>query len=155
MTTYNFNKQFELGKTGEEQLDNLFKARGLDVEICDSMSIQRQGIDRRISNPLTQEVWSVEYKTDFQGAKTGNIFLEMCWKDRAGWVLTTQSDYVVYYLPEKCIFIFRPEVIREHISSWLNSLKWRTVKNESYEAYGMLLPIERLKSLCKSVIDVY
>lgn len=147
---YNFSEQLRLGAEGEEELDAYFGKLGVIVQPVTDLVEQKKGIDRIFHTVVSS--LTVEYKTDYLAGRTGNAFLEMIVNRKTGWVFTTQADYICYYVPQrKIIYFVKPDVIRQHINSWLNKLAWRTVKNTTYEAHGMLLPLETLEKISSKV----
>lgn len=138
---YNFKTQLEIGYHGEAFLDDYFRGRGVQVEVVDDLDTQRRGIDRY----FRMDGWdySVEYKTDLTAGRTGNAFLEMVVDKKAGWVMRTQADFVAYFVPgDRIIYLFRPNVLREQLPGYINVLEWKTIRNDRFVAFGMVLPLE-------------
>lgn len=151
--TYSFAEQLALGKIQELALDKHFREKGLIVVEKDDLETQRRGIDRIIVDPNTGNSWAVEYKADFAAGKTGNIFLEMIVDRKAGWVLTTEADTIVYLIVDTGkIYVISTVKLRENVSEFINTLRWATVRNERYVAYGMLLPTTILARIASKVL---
>lgn len=139
---YNFQEQLKIGQEGEAFLDSFFRGKGVQVEVVDDLDTQRRGIDRYFH--IEGKTFSVEYKTDHTAARTGNAFLEMAVDKKAGWVQRTEADFIAYYVPgRQVIYLVRPERIRELLGAYINKLQWGEIRNDSFVAYGMLLPLDR------------
>lgn len=145
---HKFDESFVQGLKGEAYLDNFFARTYPDMSISEvSRDEQRKGIDRTFNNGTRQ--WNVEYKTDYMTNRTGNIFLEMTVnhypKPKLGWVVGSQADVLVYYIPEYAVFSLSFSLLRSKLDDYVKQLIWKVVKNEKYSAYGMILPLKRFE----------
>jgi len=98
--TYTFDTQKARGDAGESFLDQVFAA---DYEVRPATRAeQRRGIDRIFTHRQTGRRLTVEYKTDYKAAHTGNAFVETVSVDtagKAGWAYSSAADYLIYYVP--------------------------------------------------------
>jgi hypothetical protein len=143
--TYDFDQQLAEGAQGEAFLDDFFRARGHSVRPA-TMDEQRQGIDRVFTRP-DGRVMTVEYKTDRLAGKTGNAFVETVSVDargKMGWALTAQSDYLVYYIPERVIYVLPFMSLRWALPGWMRDYPARSAPNRGYDTHGVLVPLARL-----------
>lgn len=144
--SYDFDRQLAEGEAGEAFLDAFFRGRGHTVRPV-SMDGQRRGIDRDITAPDGRQM-SVEYKTDRLAARTGNAFVETISVDaeqgKMGWALTSQADYLVYYVPEHVILILPFASLRWALPGWMRDYPARAAPNDGYRTHGVLVPLDKL-----------
>lgn len=143
---YDFNRQLADGEVGEAFLDDFFRSRGHTIRLA-TREEQRQGVDRFITAPDGREM-KVEYKTDHLAARTGNAFVETVSVDTAGkpgWALTTQADYVVYYVPPLFIVVLPIMSLRWALPGWMREYPSRRAANDGYQTHGLLVPLDVLR----------
>lgn len=143
--TYDFDRQLAEGEAGEAFLDEFFRRRGHTVRPA-TREEQRQGIDRFIITPAGREM-KVEYKTDHVAARTGNAFVETVSVDTAGkmgWALTSQADYLVYFIPGQMIVVLPLRSLRWALPGWMREYPVRTAANNGYTTHGLLVPLAAL-----------
>lgn len=142
---YDFEHQLADGEAGEAFLDEFFRQRGHAVRPA-SREEQRQGIDRFIVTPAGREM-KVEYKTDHVAARTGNAFVETVSVDTAGkmgWALTSQADYLVYFIPDRMIVVLPLRSLRWALPGWMREYPARSAANNGYLTHGLLVPLGAL-----------
>jgi len=143
--TYDFNRQLAEGEQGEAYLDDFLRQRGHSVRDA-TRDEQRQGIDRVITT-RQGKVMRVEYKTDQTATRTGNAFVETVSVDTAGkmgWALTSQADYLIYYVPERVIYVLPLKSVHWALPGWMRDYPARTASNRGYDTHGVLVPLEVL-----------
>jgi hypothetical protein len=144
---YNFRHQLSEGQSGEAFLDSFFAGRGHDIDAA-SADEQRLGIDRVITAP-DGRVMRVEYKTDFLAGKTGNCFIETISVDsvgKFGWALTSQADYLIYYIPEQAIYVLPIRSIHWALPGWMRDYPAKQAPNAGYQTHGVLVPVREVAS---------
>jgi hypothetical protein len=86
--------------------------------------------------------FSVEVKSDRMAHKTGNVFIEIYYKDRPSGISTTQAQYWVYRIDEMDAAIILPvEKLKEIVKE---VYKANGLKNAGEYSKGVLIPISRL-----------
>lgn len=153
MKTYQFQAQKSQGCKGEKQLDRFFRS---DFEITEaSPNDQRQGIDRWWKCRESGRVYSVEYKTDSTAVKTGNAFIETVSVDsypyKKGWAYTSEADLLVYYLPEKRIYLITFTALRDCLPEWEEMHPTRQIPNVGYKTHGLLVPLADLAEIAEEI----
>ena len=153
---HGFQEQIAAGSLGETLLDTLF-GQWWDIEPV-TMGGQRRGLDRVFTRG--DESLDVEYKTDTQGAKTGNVFLETVSSDRGGrpgWVYSTEADALAYYLHANGGgrgLVFSPSALRRAIHGWVRRFEVKTATNPGYHSYGVLVPVKLAATLADGAFDL-
>jgi hypothetical protein len=150
---YNFQQQLSEGQKGERFLDEFFRP---DYAITPATpQEQRQGIDRIFTHRRTRRRLKVEYKTDSWSGRTGNAFVETVSVDtagKAGWALTSQADFLVYYVPDPAtIYIVKMAALRRQLAAWQTKYVSRTVQNDNYQTTGLLVPLDEFERLATEV----
>ena len=154
--TYTFDAQKARGEAGEAFLDQVFTA---DHEIRPATRAeQRRGIDRVFIHRQTGQCFTVEYKTDYKAAHTGNAFVETVSVDtagKAGWAYSSKADYLVYYVPgDEVIYAIALEVLRRELSRWVRAYPHRAAQNPAYATHGVLVPLDEFERHAEAVINV-
>lgn len=150
---YDFRKQLDIGKRGEEKLDSFFSAKGIEIQ-CVNRFDERRGIDRIFRKDGREH--TIEYKTDEKTQHTGNVFVETISNNQTGalgWAVKGLADCVIYYavgIEEAAII--RSEELRAKIAEWFFAYPTRAVKNRGYMTYGVLVPWEEFKKAADTVI---
>lgn len=148
MTTYNFDEQMQTGDQGEKIMDDFFAARGYTIRPA-TPEEQRRGIDRAFRSPKTGRVSLVEYKSDHTAARTGNAFIETVSVDSAGkpgWALTSQADYLVYFIPPTgTIYVIPFLAINWELPRWIRDYPPREAQNDGYKTHGVIIPLTELE----------
>ncbi len=110
---------------------------------------QREGIDRVFAPRDGKPSFTVEYKTDFTGVRTHNMFVETVSVDREhkpGWAVSSQADWLLYYLPEPedLIYAIRFTDLRANLDYWRGTCPERSIPNHGvagdYNTIGLLVP---------------
>ena len=142
---HNFNDSLKEGKKGEAVLDIYFQGMGFTTSPA-SLPIERCGIDRTFLSPSGSK-FTVEYKTDFHTARTGNAFIEtISFDDGAksihGWALTSLAQVLVYYIPQEGMALWLNTLeIKKSLPEWRLKFEKRKISNGSYHGEGVLVPI--------------
>ena len=153
---HTFQESLGTGSLGETLLDTLY-GRWWDIEAV-AMDDQRRGLDRMFTR--SGESLAVEYKTDTQGAASGNIFLETVSSDRngkPGWAYSTQADAVAYYLHEDGGgrgLVFSPSELRKALHGWVRRFRVVTATNPGYHSYGVLVPVKLAATMADGTFDL-
>lgn len=149
---YSFNKQRSRGYAGEQTLDRLF-GKFFEIRRA-SAAQQRQGIDRVMMGKAHKQTIRVEYKTDYTAATSGNAFIETLVAGQPGWALTSQADFIAYFVPNQHAYIVRPAALRTHLNEWEGRFEQRTITNRGYMATGLLIPLTYLAEISEAVYAV-
>lgn len=151
---YTFSEQFDKGSQGERELDTFFTEQDFEVEVITALEVQKIGIDRVFRRG--GKTWTVEYKTDYAAIITGNAFLEMIVDNRVGWVLSTQANYVYYYVPRPVSIVYVVDSIklRGELNTLVSRLTWKTIVNVKYSAHGMLYPLDELEKISTYTYEI-
>lgn len=153
---HTFNNSKKIGDAGEARLDQFFKDK-FQIEDVD-MSQQKLGWDRVFTHLESGARASVEYKTDTQSHKTGNIFIEI-WSNKEaskrGWAYTTTAQWLYYYvLGDGEVYIVDVVKLKLYLKNWEKQFIIKGAKNPNYSSEGMLVPVEIFKSICYEVIKL-
>lgn len=151
---YDFNEQKKSGAYGESYLDDFF-SRWYAITPASPMQ-QRQGIDRHFTR-RGGESMTIEYKTDWSAARTGNAFIELISVDCryvVGWAYSSCADYLLYLVPAAAIYVIKFAQLRLQLPFWTRRYELRTVQNEGYQARGILVPLADLAELAQQVISI-
>lgn len=153
---HTFNNSKKVGDAGEATLDKFFKDK-FNIEEVD-ISQQKLGWDRVFTHLESGARASVEYKTDTQSHKTGNIFIEI-WSNKEsgkrGWAYTTTAQWLYYYvLGAEEVYIVDVVKLKLYLKNWEKQFIIKGAKNPNYSSEGMLVPIEIFKSICYEVIKL-
>lgn len=150
---YDFNEQKQRGEISERYLDEYF-SRWYDIRPATTMQ-QRQGIDRHFTRRDNGETSTIEYKTDYAAANTGNAFMELISVDCryvVGWAYSSCADYLLYLVPGAAIYVIKFSQLRLQLPFWTRRYEMRSVQNEGYRARGILVPLVDLEKLAQQVI---
>lgn len=158
MTAYRFRERLGAGVRGEAFLDRFF-ATGF---VITEANRQREGIDRIFSPRDGKPTFTVEYKTDYTGVRTHNMFVETVSVDREnkpGWAIASQADWLIYYLPtpEDLIYAICFSDLRANLDYWRGNCPERAIPNQGsggpYNTVGLLVPQAEFERIATSVID--
>jgi hypothetical protein len=112
--------QLAKGAAAETQLDRHFADRFHITPATRAQ--QRQGIDRHFTHRQSGATYTIEYKTDWTAARTGNAFVETVSVDSAaipGWVYTSQAEWLAYFLPDHAtIYLLAFPTLRACLPQW-------------------------------------
>lgn len=138
-----FTDQLAKGTAAEQTLDGWARNRfGAEPRPAD-MDDQRRGIDRHIEAP-DGTTYTLEYKADGQGHRSGKAFIESISVDRTGkpgWLWTSQADYVVYWLSgDGRGWVITPANLQARAWDWTRRFPVKVSSNPSYHSYGILVP---------------
>lgn len=153
---YDFRQQLHQGQAGEHRLDQFF-SEWYDIAPV-GMEQQRQGVDRMFKRKDNGTTYKVEYKTDKTASSTGNAFVETVSVDTAnkpGWAYSSQSDYLVYFLPEDLlIYVIAFDRLRSHLPQWAKCHRTRRIPNKGYHTVGLLVPLDEFEKIATQVISL-
>lgn len=154
--TYIFDTQKARGDAGELFLDRWF---AVEYRVRPATpEQQRRGIDRIFAHRRTGKRLSVEYKTDYRAAQTGNAFVETVSVDtagKAGWAHSSKADYLIYYVPgDGLIYVLPLELLRRELPRWVRQYPLRAAQNEGYATHGVLVPLDEFERAAEVVINV-
>lgn len=147
-------------------IDLFLERRGYSLEEAPA-ELQYYGVDRICCSDVggLPCYRSLEYKTDYRAAETGNLFIETQIRERngdltPGWLRKTVAQVLVFYLPQTRRIIFIEAIeLRDWIFCFgkdLRQTKW--IENKGgYAGKGLLLPLrtaqENLCSFIEKGID--
>lgn len=119
---------------------------------------ERSGIDGILECRKTKRKWTVEIKTDWRAASTGNVFIETMsvdGKNVLGWAYTSLAQLLVYYVPPLGkIYIASMAAIKARLPEWENQYDTRRIPNKGYDTVGLLIPIAVFERDCEPIIRV-
>lgn len=160
---YDFDEQFKLGDAGAVVLDAVLRREYKLLILPVDREWERRGIDRVILTP-SGVVRSLEYKTDYTGARTHNCFVEMVSvveKNILGWAYTSHADMLVHYLPhpENLAYCIMFEDLREKLDDWIRDYEPKTIHTKrndgmSYSSKGLAVPQDEFEAIADMVISL-
>lgn len=152
MTAYDFTEQKQSGAYGERYLDDFFSRWYAITPATEAQ--QRQGIDRHFTR-RDNGTLTIEYKTDWSAARTGNAFIELISVDCrfvVGWAYSSCADILLYLVPATAIYVVKFAQLRLQLPVWTRRYEMRSVQNEGYRARGILVPLADLAKVAQQVI---
>jgi len=144
------------GNLGEVTLDRYFHEKGYRL-LKAGDATQRRGIDRKFIKGHIE--LTVEYKTDFKAGETGNAFIETesvrnANTEKKGWLLTTQAQVIVYYLPTRGKALWLSALdLKSKYEYWHGCFRKSTARNDGYHSTGIIVPLEEVEKLARVVFD--
>jgi hypothetical protein len=132
------------GTQGESALDDFFRVQGFEVKPVKRF-FQERGIDRLFTRGRTTT--TVEYKTDWRAAETGNFFIEVDLQvangksHKPGWAHTFLAQYLVFYVPQEGVVHWvGAGKFKEHVMwNWRDYVK-RHCQARGYRTGGWPIP---------------
>jgi hypothetical protein len=166
VTVYDFRHQLEIGERGEAQLDALFN-QWFEI-IPATMDEQRSGVDRWFvrraasAEGVAGERFAVEYKTDLRACSSGKAFVEMFTAHddnqvKAGWVYSSISRWLVYYLPaHEVAHVVSFADLRRALRDWQQQQQHRMahVRNKSWSTWGLLVDLHEVEQIARRSLVV-
>ncbi len=151
---YNMADQLAKGETAETILDRHFAGRCIIQPATRAQ--QRQGIDRVFIHRQSGASYTVEYKTDWTAARTGNAFVETVSVDTkgiAGWVYTSQAEWLAYFIPaHSTIYLIAFTDLRARLPHWLATCKAAPpIPNRGYHTLGILVPLAEFSNIASQI----
>ena len=152
MNGVTFKQKYDEGKEGELILDRHFSTKYIIVDIPSAM--ERVGdIDRLFTCCATNQVFTVEYKSDFEAVM--NVFIETYCEGRGeanrGWALDCLAQYLAIYIPHWNKVLTVPmSTVKARIPEWLGKYgespaRDKTVgRGKPYQARGIPVPIQEM-----------
>jgi hypothetical protein len=154
--THTFAAQLAEGQEGEAIIDRWLAARYSDIEPA-VMKDQRRGIDRWATDTDGQRV-GIEIKSDGQGHRTGNVFVETISVDRTGkpgWAFTSQADVLIYWLRKNGTgWLLDPATVRAKVWHWTRAYPVKTASNRDYHSYGVLVPTTEFDAIATDTLTL-
>ena len=155
-TCYKFDEQLKIGKEYEDILDSYYSEWYNITPVSSDM--QKIGIDRIFREVARSGFqYSVEYKSDFWGQKTGNAFVEIISIDSSktpGWAFTMCAQILVYYIPElgKAYRMYATD-LKHAVRVWAKNplYKQKPSHNKGYDTIGICVPLLEFKKHCFGV----
>lgn len=153
MTLYDFEHQLAQGEAGEAQIDEFFASWYRITKAGHDQ--QRRGIDRIWIDRQTGRTFTVEYKTDWTAARTGNAFVETISNDSShspGWGYKSRATWLVYFIPDpETLYVLEMAHIRQNLPRWEEAYETRAVMNRGYLTHGVLVPLDEFEQLAVAV----
>lgn len=138
-----FHEQLSKGELAELTLDGWARERFGNEPVKATMPDQRRGIDRHVAGP-DGTAYTLEYKADSQGHRTGKAFIETISVDakgKPGWLFSSEADFVVYWLAgDGRGWVLDPDTLRERAWDWTRRFPVKVSSNPTYHSYGVLVP---------------
>ena len=151
---YSFITSLEYGIKQESVLDNFFSQWYIIEEATHYQ--QSVGIDRIFS--IGDKRFSVEYKTDRIAGRTNNSFIEtisVAEDGSPGWAITSRADVLIYFVPsEKKVWVIKFNTLRNKLAYWYHKYPRKTVVNETWKGYGILVPLVELDNIALSIMEI-
>jgi hypothetical protein len=156
LNSYTWQETLAAERLGNEVLDALFGNEYIIVHA--TRAHQSQKIDRfHIHKKDGREIFRVDYKTDYRAGSTGNLALEDVSVRKngrvvaQGWVHTSRSDLVVFYVPQHdTAYVLEILALREnwpHIRAGHRPLQTSTKSNSGdYITEFFAVPITWLRN---------
>jgi len=138
-----------------EKLDQWLKATYPDMRPATRVE-QFRGIDRVAMSE--QGVVTLDYKCDTRGMSTGRMFLETVSNSvtkRPGWLLTSEADWLVYYVVPDEVWMFLFANIRGAIANWRQTYGERSARNEGYDTLGVCVPFSVAATRVEYVANIH
>jgi len=147
---YEFQEQLKIGEENERLLDSYF-SKYYKIQSV-TMELQKRGIDRLFIDG--NRILKVEYKADYKAIKTGNVFIETYSVKpiKKGWSLTSESDFILYYIIGDSVYVMPTGFMREKLDIWEFIYKKANCKNKEYESEGILVPLGDIRKIFKSIV---
>lgn len=133
--------------------------RQTDFEVANLRVATREEEARSIDLSLTMDgrPFTIEVKTEFAASSTGNLCFEVISQARVkergviGWGFKLEStDWITYILPSTGdLYIFDTDRLQKWIIANYQSLRNFSARNPDYFTLGVLMPITRVKELCR------
>jgi len=163
--SYDFNTKLTQGEKYEELIQN-YLSPWFEIQAV-SMEYQKNGVDRLFiyKQPIKVNIgddeitarkrYSVEIKTDFTAAKTGNAFIETISVDKdskEGWAFTSISQLLFYFIPpKKLLYAIEMPKLKRKLTDWLEAYPTRAIPNKGYSTHGVLVPLNELEDISISI----
>tara|TARA_X000000368_G_C22910590_1_gene658370 strand:- start:196 stop:747 length:552 start_codon:yes stop_codon:yes gene_type:complete len=165
---HDWDDRLTAGESGEELLDELMREE-LGVEILRvTMPLQKLGLDRVLvsDRPKNDQLrlTSVEYKSDYVGAKTKNCFVEMVSvveRNKLGWAYTSNAEFLVHWIPapESLAYVVPFRRLRRELDRWREDYQSRTVTSRDPETgiewhtAGLIVPMHEYERIAQWKLD--
>lgn len=137
MTPHDFKTKLAEAEKWEAVLDARLRDSGYEVR-----PLGPYEPDREVTLPSGFRL-KVEYKCDERALETRNAFIETISNSvtgRPGWAMTTEADWVLYFVVPKRVLGLRPARIRGELELWKQYRKAKA-DNGTYQTIGLLVPL--------------
>jgi len=136
--------QFEASKGVEARwapvLDDWFR----QMYVIDDATMEQQwrGIDRIVhaeDGPVT-----LDYKCDTRARDTKRLFMETVSNSetgRPGWLLTSEAEWLVYFVVPDDVWMFRFACLRQQLAAWRQTWPEKPARNDRYSTLGLCVPM--------------
>lgn len=141
---YNFTRQLEIGQKCEDYLDAYFVWR-VDRIHKATETEQRLGIDRLFSEE--GRIYSVEYKSDLQAARTGNFYIETVSAEgrQKGWLYTSKANFIIFFIPQTgLLYKVQRNILYKFMADGGHVYPIAKAENEGYRGVGRLVPVREI-----------
>jgi hypothetical protein len=164
---YDMKRQLHEGEAFEAALNAYFRSCGYLVLPMADRSFQTAGIDAVLVQQVKRRSMTVEYKADWQTARTGNCFIEteaVRYAEHVGrdvvkgWAVTSCAEYVAYCAVGMQLMLLPAKAVRHALPDWLGQYKERSLTNfnptiqQNYRTTGVCVPLAAVAPL--SVLTV-
>lgn len=106
---------------------------------------ESRGIDRIFEHRNTHVRLSVQYKTDWKAAETGNAFIETVSVDTSevpGWAYTCLAQRIYYFVPPRNeIYELDTMKLKRHLPAWEQLYSTGKSHNATYTTSGLKVPL--------------
>ena len=117
---------------------------------------QWRGMDRVVADG--ERTYTIDYKCDERWARTGNVFVEITSNQqtgRQGWALTSEAEWLLYFLTPSRVLLLRFETLRRELTTWQRSYPIRTARNEEgYNTIGVCVPVPIVEGIAEYAADI-
>lgn len=149
MIKYDFYRQKNIGKRGEDILDRWLNKSYKIINVSTSKKHQDSGIDRILVRP-DGTIAKVEYKFDLASSRTENIFFETTSVDKrniAGWGWSSQADYWIFLLQDLEVLVVEPRKMRSLVWKERKDEHEREIVNCGYKTLGIPIPLSKVREI--------
>ena len=154
---HTFGQEMAKGKIGEDEISRILEKRGYTVKDVSENSQKNYGIDRYLISPGGLKV-TAEIKTDTQGHRTGNAFIEFKVGDNPGWVQHSLANWLLYYVRElQEVYLCSMGMLKHRFEkeNWEARYPvravWTAGMTEPIECLGVLVPLGDLREIALEV----
>lgn len=166
MAKAQFDSDLERAKRAEAELDDALVKMGFSVIPATREQEKSEGIDRivffRINRGSRDEALfarsTLEYKSDFMRARTGNFFLEISRHHQdasntidPGWARKSVAQAFVFHSPQLGVACFVDGwTIKTYLRRWLETFPTAMCDDLYVKIFGVLVPAEELHAVAYS-----
>ena len=135
----------ESNRVVEEIVNPILENRGVKlIRYSDSKDkIERKQFDGIYT--IGEHTFTMEHKTDYRAAETGNIFLEHHDRGKESGITTTTADYITYLVMEK-LYVIKTSKFKKILHL---AFKDDVKGGDGYQARGYLFKWDKIKEYWK------